>query len=50
MPQVLAVSSCSGHGYKFAPVIGEIVADLVTAGATTHDIAPFAIKRFGRFG
>jgi len=26
---VLVVSPCSGHGFKFAPVIGEIVADLV---------------------
>ena len=26
-PEVLLVSPCSGHGFKFAPVIGEIVAD-----------------------
>jgi sarcosine oxidase len=28
-PQVLVASPCSGHGFKFAPVIGEILADLV---------------------
>jgi sarcosine oxidase len=28
-PQVLVASPCSGHGFKFAPVIGEILADIV---------------------
>ena len=46
-PQVLVVSPCSGHGYKFAPVIGEIITELVTKGQTRHDISPFAFKRFG---
>ena len=27
--QVLIASACSGHGFKFAPVIGEVLADLV---------------------
>jgi sarcosine oxidase len=45
-PQVLLVSPCSGHGYKFAPAIGEIVADLVVCGRTEADIAPFALARF----
>lgn len=30
-PHVLIVSPCSGHGFKFAPVIGEIVADWVAS-------------------
>jgi sarcosine oxidase len=47
-PQVVIASPCCGHGFKFAPVIGEITADLVTAGATAHDIAPFQLQRFGR--
>lgn len=29
-PQIIFASPCSGHGFKFAPVIGEILADLVT--------------------
>ena len=38
-PQVVLVSPCSGHGYKFCSVIGEIVADLATGdGRTRHDI------------
>lgn len=43
--QVLVVSACSGHGYKFAPVIGEVVADLVATGSTRHDIARFRVAR-----
>src|SRR5262249_47891972 len=34
--QVIVASPCSGHGFKFAPAIGEILADLATTGATTH--------------
>jgi len=46
-PAVIVASPCSGHGFKFAPVIGEIVADLVTRGATRHDISRFRMARFG---
>ncbi len=45
-PEVLVVSACSGHGFKFCSVIGEIVADLVTRDATSHDITPFGLGRF----
>jgi sarcosine oxidase len=37
----------SGRGYKFAPVIGEILADLATTGATGHDIGFLSPERFG---
>ena len=40
-PQVTVASVCSGHGFKFVPVVGEILADLVTDGRTTHDISTF---------
>jgi sarcosine oxidase len=43
---MIVASPCSGHGFKFAPVIGEIIADLATIGVTTHDISRFAIGRF----
>jgi len=36
----------SGHGFKFAPVVGEILADLAIAGSTTHPISLFYPKRF----
>ncbi len=45
-PQVLVLSPCSGHGYKFCSVIGEIAADLVVDGATRHDIGLFRLDRF----
>lgn len=37
-----------GHGFKFASVVGEILADLVTNEETEQDIAPFALSRFGQ--
>ncbi len=36
----------SGHGFKFVPVIGEILADLATTGSTAHSIALFDPRRF----
>jgi sarcosine oxidase len=44
---VLLVSPCSGHGFKFCSVIGEIVADLAVTGTTSHDISLFRLDRFG---
>ncbi len=45
--QVTISSPCSGHGFKFATVIGEIIADLVVDGETKHDIELFKPDRFG---
>jgi sarcosine oxidase len=36
----------SGHGFKFVPVVGEILADLATCGTTVHPIALFDPRRF----
>jgi len=44
-PQIIVAAPCSGHGFKFAPVIGEILADLAVTGRTDHDISRFALKR-----
>jgi sarcosine oxidase len=40
---VNAVVACgfSGHGFKFSPVVGEILADLALTGTTAHPIALF---------
>ena len=43
--QVSFASPCSGHGYKFASVIGEIMADLADTGITRHDIGLFRLDR-----
>ncbi|MDH4146349.1 MAG: N-methyl-L-tryptophan oxidase [Acidimicrobiia bacterium] len=46
-PQVVLASPCSGHGFKFASVMGEILADLAQRGETRHDIGPFRLARLG---
>lgn len=38
----------SGHGFKFAGVVGEILADLATTGSTSHPIELFSPLRFDR--
>ncbi|GLZ32325.1 N-methyltryptophan oxidase [Lentzea sp. NBRC 105346] len=40
-PSVVVACGFSGHGFKFVPVVGEILADLVVDGATRHPIALF---------
>jgi sarcosine oxidase len=45
-PNIVVASPCSGHGFKFAPVIGEILADLALNGGTQHDIGRFRLARF----
>ena len=45
-PQAVFASCCSGHGFKFASAIGEILADLSTTGRPAFDLAPFSLARF----
>ena len=45
-PQVALAAGFSGHGYKFASVVGEILAELVVDGRTRHEITLFAPERF----
>ena len=47
MPQVIYASPCSGHGFKFSSVIGEILADLAEKGETRHDLSLFGAERLG---
>ena len=35
----------SGHGFKFVPIVGEILADLAIDGGTGHPISLFDPKR-----
>lgn len=44
--QIVIASPCSGHGYKFASVVGEVLADLATTGSTGHPIGWFSPARF----
>ena len=45
-PQVVFASPCSGHGFKFASVLGEILADMAERGNTRHNIDLFQLDRF----
>jgi sarcosine oxidase len=42
--RIIVASPCSGHGFKFASVIGEVLADLVEQGETRLPIAPFSFE------
>jgi sarcosine oxidase len=44
-PQVSFASPCSGHGFKFASVIGEVMADLAERQETRHNIELFRLDR-----
>jgi sarcosine oxidase len=44
---VVLCGGFSGHGFKFAPVIGEIAADLALDGRSRHQIDFLSLKRFG---
>ena len=44
-PQVVFASACSGHGFKFASVVGEILADLAQRGESRHEISLFRLDR-----
>jgi glycine/D-amino acid oxidase-like deaminating enzyme len=44
-PNVVVASACSGHGFKFSSVIGEILGDLVLDGHTRHPIGFLSAKR-----
>ncbi len=45
-PAAVVGAGFSGHGFKFCSVVGEILADLATDGATSHDIGLFRLDRF----
>lgn len=44
-PQIVLASPCSGHGFKFAGIFGEILADLATMGASDKPIDFFRPSR-----
>ncbi|HTH97282.1 MAG TPA: N-methyl-L-tryptophan oxidase [Stellaceae bacterium] len=44
-PEVIVASPCSGHGFKFASAVGEILADLATTGTSRFDLKLFGYER-----
>ncbi|GMU94357.1 MAG: oxidoreductase [Candidatus Hydrogenedentota bacterium] len=43
---VVIAGGFSGHGFKFAPVVGEVLADLATQGTTTLPVGFLGVDRF----
>jgi len=46
MPQVAIVAGLSGHGFKFASVLGELAADLAISGGLSSDLSFLKLSRF----
>ena len=44
-PRIVLASPCSGHGFKFASVLGEILVDLATGRRSANDITRFRLDR-----
>jgi sarcosine oxidase len=45
-PQVMLAAGFSGHGFKFASVLGEVLADLATGRKPAYDLELFSLRRF----
>jgi len=45
-PHLVYAAGFSGHGFKFASVMGEVLADLAMAGRTHHPIGFLSAERF----
>ena len=44
--RVIAVSACSGHGFKHSSAIGEVVSSLIRQESTPVEMDAFSFKRF----
>ncbi|WAJ28481.1 N-methyl-L-tryptophan oxidase [Antarcticirhabdus aurantiaca] len=49
-PDVMVVAGLSGHGFKFASVLGEIAAGFAGGRNPGFDLSPFSLSRFGQYG
>jgi sarcosine oxidase len=47
-PQAVVASPCSGHGFKFSPVIGETIATMIEGKQPRFDLELFKIARFSK--
>jgi glycine/D-amino acid oxidase-like deaminating enzyme len=43
---VTLAAGFSGHGFKFASVLGEVLAELATDGKPAYDLELFSLRRF----
>ncbi len=44
-PGVFHAFGFSGHGFQLVPVVGSVIADLVTRGGTQRHVSPFSAER-----
>jgi sarcosine oxidase len=44
----IVCSGCSGHGFKFSALLGELTVAMVREGRTRADAEPWSLARFGR--
>jgi sarcosine oxidase len=47
--RIVVASPCSGHGFKFTSVVGEILVDLALLGGTDLPIGAFSFAAMDRF-
>ncbi len=45
-PQILVLSPCSGHGFKFSSVVGKIAGDWALGRPVGFDLKPFGLARW----
>ncbi len=45
-PQISFASACSGHGFKFASVVGQMMADLAEHRKSRYTLEIFRLDRF----
>ena len=45
-PHLVHAFGFSGHGFQLGPVVGEIIAELITEGRSASPLEPFAVDRF----
>lgn len=45
-PQMLVLSPCSGHGFKFSSVVGKIASDWAVGRTFEFDLRPFVVGRW----
>jgi len=45
-PNLVHAFGFSGHGFQLGPLVGEIIAELITQGRSASPLVPFAIERF----
>ena len=45
-PNLVHAFGFSGHGFQLGPLVGDIIAELITQGRSASPLVPFAIERF----